>query len=308
MALQHGHGRWNGHLLEPHHFFKIVLEDAIQEGKLKIPSRFARDYGNALSNPVLLKVPTGAMWEVELTKCDGKIWLENGWKKFSEHYSLKHGYFLVFRLEGNSQFHVLIFDTSASEIKYPNGNRDEEIQPQEVKIEESEEEESIQIIDDISACRRDKPELQCGRPYKMMRTNPGDKTENITRFGCHNGSSVGKHVGKSTAVCRQLNSFEKSKVLQRAGFNSHNPYFILVMQSTYVGLGARSMYLAIPTDFARKHLKDDHGIIQKPVGLPSQSHKPSSKQTYEGASRQSSMRPIFKTVVRASCLKDKRVV
>ncbi|TYG75327.1 hypothetical protein ES288_D03G021300v1 [Gossypium darwinii] len=72
-------------------FFKIILQDTIQNGKLK----------------------------VELTKCGGKIWFENGWLEFSNLYSLELGHLLVFRYDGNSNFHVIIFDRTASEIQYP---------------------------------------------------------------------------------------------------------------------------------------------------------------------------------------------
>ncbi|KAE8715707.1 hypothetical protein F3Y22_tig00110160pilonHSYRG00178 [Hibiscus syriacus] len=41
--------------------------------------------------PALLRVPSGEVWRVELTKSDGKIWLENGWHQFSNHYTLDFG-------------------------------------------------------------------------------------------------------------------------------------------------------------------------------------------------------------------------
>ncbi|KAM7506962.1 hypothetical protein LguiA_017415 [Lonicera macranthoides] len=50
---------------------------------------------------------------------NGEVWLQEGWKEFSNHYSIGLWQFLVFRYEGNSHFHVLIFDMSASEIEYP---------------------------------------------------------------------------------------------------------------------------------------------------------------------------------------------
>ncbi|OMO66288.1 hypothetical protein COLO4_30632 [Corchorus olitorius] len=225
-----------------HHFFKIVLEKAIQEGKLKIPSKFAREYRNALSSPVFLKVPTGAEWELELTKRDGKIWLEKGWDNFARHYSLKNGYFLVFRLEGNSHFHVLIFDKTASEIKYPNPNQNDEA----VRIEESEEENSIQVIGEISPGRREKPQLQSDRPCKRTRANAGYQNPKSAL------------VGNSTTVCnvRQLNSSEKAKVLKRADFKSNKSCFILVMQPTHI-----KRWLGFPADFARIHLKKRRGDV-----------------------------------------------
>ena len=43
----------------------------------------------------------------------------NGWQNFVEYHSICYGYFLVFRYEENSSFHVLIFDKTATEIQYP---------------------------------------------------------------------------------------------------------------------------------------------------------------------------------------------
>ncbi|XP_048228269.1 B3 domain-containing transcription factor VRN1-like [Ricinus communis] len=85
-----------------------------------ITRRFVRRYGNDLSTPVVLKVPSGAKWEVELVKHDGEIWLQNGWQEFLKYYSLDHGFFLVFKYnQRNYNFNVIIFDKSAIEIDYP---------------------------------------------------------------------------------------------------------------------------------------------------------------------------------------------
>ncbi|KAE8680923.1 hypothetical protein F3Y22_tig00111366pilonHSYRG00370 [Hibiscus syriacus] len=100
------------------HFFKIILQEAIGDGMLGIPRKFVRKYGNQLSSPVKLEVPSGAIWQVELTKSDERVWLQKGWREFAEQYSLEFGSFLVFRYQGNDHFHVLIFDRSASEIEY----------------------------------------------------------------------------------------------------------------------------------------------------------------------------------------------
>jgi hypothetical protein len=34
-------------------------------------------------------------------------------------HSLYYGYFLVFGYEGNSKFHIFVFDSTATEIQYP---------------------------------------------------------------------------------------------------------------------------------------------------------------------------------------------
>ncbi|KAB1669453.1 hypothetical protein E1A91_D03G020300v1 [Gossypium mustelinum] len=116
------HQQGNSHLKfisSSPYFLKIILQDTIQNGKLGIPRKFVKNHGNSMSSPAMLSVPSGAVWKVELTKSDGKIWLENGWLEFSNHYSLDIGHLLVFRYDGNSNFRVIIFDKSASEIQYP---------------------------------------------------------------------------------------------------------------------------------------------------------------------------------------------
>lgn len=103
------------------HFFKIILSDKIFQGNLCIPKMFVRRYGNHLSDKVFLKVPNGSKWQVELVKSGDKFYFGNGWQQFAEHYSLSHGSFLVFGFENFETccVSVVIFDKSASEIKYP---------------------------------------------------------------------------------------------------------------------------------------------------------------------------------------------
>ncbi|XP_059655843.1 B3 domain-containing transcription factor VRN1-like [Cornus florida] len=81
--------------------------------------KFMISLGNNMSNPVFLKVPTGAVLTVELVHSDGDVWLQNGWKEFKDYYSIDYGHMLVFTYDGNFHFYVHIFDTSTSEIEYP---------------------------------------------------------------------------------------------------------------------------------------------------------------------------------------------
>jgi hypothetical protein len=53
---------------------------------------------------------------------NGKAWLDKGWVDFVDKYSIKCGYFLVFKYEGGSRFRVRIFDLSTMEIDYPNSS------------------------------------------------------------------------------------------------------------------------------------------------------------------------------------------
>ena len=79
---------------------------------------FIRKYGENFSSPTYLKLPNDAKKKVELTKCNDEVWLQKDWKEFAKCYSVEQGHFVVFRYEGNSHFHVLIFDEIATEIDY----------------------------------------------------------------------------------------------------------------------------------------------------------------------------------------------
>ncbi|XP_022971709.1 B3 domain-containing protein REM8-like isoform X2 [Cucurbita maxima] len=92
------------------HFFK------------EIPKKFVGEYGLKAfeNNPTRLKVADGEEWEVGVTKSDGRVWFDYGWQKFVEFYNVGLEYFLVFKYELRSScFHVVIFDPTATEIKYP---------------------------------------------------------------------------------------------------------------------------------------------------------------------------------------------
>ncbi|XP_012472260.1 B3 domain-containing transcription factor VRN1 [Gossypium raimondii] len=146
-----------------------------------------------------LRVPSGAAWKVELTKCGGKIWFENGWLEFSNHYSLELGHLLVFRYDGNSNFHVIIFDRTASEIQYPytsnNQKQSNEIPKQ--NINES-------------------------------KTECNGKSGFLAQQVSHNGCPAVKGDKRTNhPVIQRMKGREKVKALEKAinTFKSKNPFF-----------------------------------------------------------------------------------
>ncbi|XP_038707772.1 B3 domain-containing transcription factor VRN1-like [Tripterygium wilfordii] len=100
-------------------FYKLMVGSLLHDRKLRIPGKFAKRYGDELSSTVKLTASDGTVWLVELVKADNKLWLDKGWQEFVENYSIRVGYFLVFRYEGSSDFKVYVFDLETSEIKYP---------------------------------------------------------------------------------------------------------------------------------------------------------------------------------------------
>lgn len=80
---------------------------------------FVKKFGNELSDIATLEVPNGEVWLVRLSKDGGKIWFQDGWQNFVQHYSISVGYFLVFKIVKISTFQVLIFDSTACDIHHP---------------------------------------------------------------------------------------------------------------------------------------------------------------------------------------------
>ncbi|XP_038723749.1 B3 domain-containing transcription factor VRN1-like [Tripterygium wilfordii] len=142
------------------HFFKIILEQTIQEGKLELPRNFVKEYGSAIPKSVSVRVPSGAVWQVELSRYNDNVWLEHGWREFAEYYSMEYGHLLVFEHEGCSRFNVVIFDKSATEINYTHYS--------------SEDHASIEMLDEftVSPRARKRSPLHVPHPHKKMRKWP----------------------------------------------------------------------------------------------------------------------------------------
>ncbi|KAG6725039.1 hypothetical protein I3842_02G013200 [Carya illinoinensis] len=269
--------------LKAPHFFKIILSRCLQDRKLMIPRRFIRRYGEGLSNLAFLKLPNGAEWKLELTKCDGKVWLQKGWQEFIEYYSLKLGHLLVFRYEGNSHFYILVFDKSATEIDYPSSSslgKGENLHGELLvsRMEQTGSDSHAQILDDFPTLpkTRKKSPLPSSRPHKMMRTNLSAKTastSNLSRLVPHYQSKDAKvkklkaqanlyptkqeldgaklvpttkrcPKSKTLRMTRMLNVDEKARALQRAsGFKTESPCFKVVLQPSYICRGCKMTVL-----------------------------------------------------------------
>ncbi|KAF8405108.1 hypothetical protein HHK36_010006 [Tetracentron sinense] len=173
------------------HFFKIIHSAIILDRQLPcsssvllitflyelnlsnlqgIPRKFVRKFRNTLSDVAFLKVPSGKIWRVGLRKADGEVWFQNGWQEFMEYHSIHDGHFLVFRYDGNSHFHVLIFDMSACEIEYPFDTKKFEEPKKEIS-----EEDFAETLDASPPCqtRRD------GAPLPRLRSRMVTSTESI---------------------------------------------------------------------------------------------------------------------------------
>ncbi|XP_028794146.1 B3 domain-containing protein Os03g0620400-like [Neltuma alba] len=247
-------------------------------------------YGRCLSNPVSLKPPDGKEWRVYWTKRDNEFWFQKGWKEFANFYSLDDGFLVLFKYEGTSQLHVHIIDKSALEIDYPLSRY---ASSQEDNLDNLSDD-IIDILDETTPspeASQNAP-LSSSRPHKKMRSTAdedvemsmpaGMKTKNWQFQGTKFQKSINadlkfskqKSEGDTEArifdknKClnsehkrkKMLTDVEKNKALESAiSFKSDNPYFMMVMQPSYV---SPKSYLPIPKEFARKHLKEECEVVQ----------------------------------------------
>ncbi|XP_062075880.1 B3 domain-containing protein REM6-like [Humulus lupulus] len=233
------------------HFFKIILEETLRNTKLQIPKTFWMKYCGFLPSQVFLKLPCGSRWEVGLTESDGKVWIEKGWKFFAEDCSLSQGNLLVFRYEGNSQFHVIIFDKTTVEIDYPSNPNHFE------KRVDTEDDVSIEVLDGF-AWRpqiRDKSPLPCSRPHKKMKTSPYGKYK--VKFDLSDKergeSPLPRWMEPEFFFKKQMLSAEKKAEALKItkGFKSKDPFFMVSMRPSFV----EANYTAIiPSLFAKHYL------------------------------------------------------
>ncbi|XP_056165811.1 B3 domain-containing transcription factor VRN1-like isoform X2 [Syzygium oleosum] len=95
-------------------FYRLMVDSLIHEKQLGIPKKFARKYGDELSDIVRLVASDSSIWLVELRKHNRRLWFHDGWQRFLEHHSIHSGQFLIFKYEGDSTFHVYIYNLTAS--------------------------------------------------------------------------------------------------------------------------------------------------------------------------------------------------
>ncbi|PON78684.1 B3 DNA binding domain containing protein [Trema orientale] len=208
---------------------------------------------------------------MKLTKNDGNIWFEEGWPDFVKHFSIKRGTVLTFRYEANSEFHIVIFDTSTAEIDYPSSPVDFDKLGVDLVLrapkEDVVEDDSIKILDDLSSCPKEteKSPLPYSQPCKRMGTKPtahdggaiqvkpeeiltsetltsGTRTDETGR-----PSSLEIFPAKQASRCMSTpwktslnlelppSSIQIARILRRVPFESEKPFFKVLMQTSYVG-------------------------------------------------------------------------
>ncbi|KAM7269298.1 hypothetical protein ACFE04_024795 [Oxalis oulophora] len=239
------------------HFFKVIRNASLEKLKLMIPESFVRKYGTYLQQKsVVLRVPSGRKWKVELSKCDGDVSLQHGWREFTDYYSIDRHYFLSFKYEKDFfYFSVLIFDPTATEIEYPY----------------SEDEECVEFVGENVACRKrkDKSPVLNSPPLKLKRTIETEEQPNCTRktIKGKSYSTAIKKVGATSSVSRSMQQpreCEKKDIcFQRATSyisKSNKPVFMVSLCPSYV-IHDSNPGLYVPKSFSHKHFVGQQGTV-----------------------------------------------
>ncbi|KAE8774298.1 B3 domain-containing protein [Hordeum vulgare] len=101
-------------------FFTIILEKS--SSRQVLPDNFVKMLDDHRPQNMKLRQAGNGLrklWDVEVVfDTDGSMYLDHGWKQFVRAYDLRHGYFLVFRYDGNATFTVKVFDTTMCRRRY----------------------------------------------------------------------------------------------------------------------------------------------------------------------------------------------
>ncbi|MBA0581746.1 hypothetical protein Gorai_023918, partial [Gossypium raimondii] len=222
---------------------------------LTIPTEFVREHLMKEHRSVTLCNYSGKTWIANFKQSQiGKnqySYLQTGWGTFVRDNNIQFNDVCAFELINSTEisFKVVIYKGQhanchqilASEMQYPytreNHSQSDEILEQ--NIEESEDDDTTEILEVISPSLKVREELQssCPQSHKMMSsTNSAIKT-------------------------KTLKTQEKFKVLERVRntFKSENPFFLLVIQPSYVALGHTTNFkLAMPCNFVKENLMKKH--------------------------------------------------
>lgn len=221
-----------------------------------------------------------------LRKADNKIWFQDGWQEFVERYSIRIGYLLIFRYEGNSAFSVYIFNLSHSEINYHSGaliSMDAHNHFKRARLFEDLEDEDAEVMypssvypmPDSAPVNKgyggstiqslfsgSKAEETPKVPKKRGRKKKNPDPEEINSSAPHEDDSENrsKFYESASARKRTVTAEERERAINAAKtFEPANPFFRVVLRPSYLYRGC-IMYL--PSGFAEKYLSGISGFIK----------------------------------------------
>ncbi|XP_015878653.3 B3 domain-containing transcription factor VRN1-like [Ziziphus jujuba] len=270
----------------PMHFFKIILPSTLKDQKLKIPRKFGKKIVNELSSIATITVPNCHTWKLGLEKANGRISFVDGWQQFVDYHSIASGYFLVFRYEGFSKFHVYIFDKSCTEIDYPimNGVCNKLEPKKEVADDDSDDDvEILEHYADQQGCKKRKKPCQCATcmkckvPRKSKNCKLEEQEDEIALSGdvnIFNGNKMPASYGLTTIdedglmfICRSFLSSKIKPVISKESERAINaarsckrthPSFLVLLRRYNLSCH----YVDVPGEFVMKYMRNCSDFIK----------------------------------------------
>ena len=246
---------------------------------------------------------------MKLKEYDGKVWLDNGWQEFVEHYSIGRGNLLTFRYEGNSELHVVVFGITTVEIDYPSGpvhfdesNIDGKLQ---APKRECDDDDFVEILDDCSPCHKAgvKSSLPCSPPPKRMKISPTGKNQrNLSP-----PRAKGFHCNETVVDNRMCRGNSKNSNPDMKGMESFFYLFCFQLKQ-YVHI-IYFLYLAGKHDWLAKSYGDKSR--QKTSKIPGPMKPLLGNEKYSALQKASgfkSKRPFFKVLMQPSYVHGNRLV
>ncbi|KAF7818573.1 putative B3 domain-containing protein [Senna tora] len=217
-------------------FCKVLVNEFSTQ--LRIPPEFIKKFGQHVPNRVALKVSLDKSWEVEVERVEKyNVFLKKGWEIFAEDNNLEYGDFLVFKYSKISIFKVTIFGTTCCVKEIPVVR-----------------ERSIRTF----AGQKNQGQGQVQDQRKRKRIQEEDE-QNLEAKG-HLSNAILKGTARKVdegvgdlnqSLKRRTNASVSTSAEDRAiDFSSEHPFFQVQLSAAY----ASGSYLAIPSDFFKRHL------------------------------------------------------
>ncbi|XP_039157544.1 B3 domain-containing transcription factor VRN1-like [Eucalyptus grandis] len=180
---------------------------------------------------------------------DGMARLGQGWQKFTDYYSIGFGQLLVFRYEPSSIFHVVIIDTSASEIEYPTDPVIMDKSEPKCEFILLKKEETDNISAKISEDCRPSPKFR-----KKSKSALALASRKVNSGMIRNSAS---RASPATPVARTSNVPCPTALEMARDFKSKHPMFILVVYPSYL----KDSHPSVSSKFMRTHIKGSMQVV-----------------------------------------------
>ncbi|MCL7046854.1 hypothetical protein MKW94_007823 [Papaver nudicaule] len=254
-------------------FYKILHNFLIQHGSLDIPPKFVEKYGADLSHYATLQVSDGLIWGVKLNRNsnggNGDVSCQmDQLDQFFEYYSVSPGHLLLFKYHGNSQFHVVICDMTATEINYPSDSSDDEVNfheggPSEIKSTTEEENEEEEDEDEDSFEQNGDEDDDEEEEISDYASSDEDEcslssSEEEVRVPRMNKKKQIRSKSKDEEVAMRMTKQRAILIGNEFKSRSKNHFFAIGLQPAYIS----NKYLPIPASFTGMHMfsNEERGI------------------------------------------------